>query len=135
MANSVHSAVNILTAAIMLGFSGGFAFAQEAPEGPILEIIVEAPRSIPLPRQRSSFTGAPIVVTTVQIPVRYDDLDLTKPADRTRFMTRIERVAEDACKELDWLHPLAPDQDCVRKTAAKAAVAANATIAAAAAGP
>lgn len=130
MANPVYA----IGAALALGGLGGFAHAQEPDPNAANEIIVEAPRSVPLPRQRSSFTGAPIVTTTVKIPVRYDDLDLTSADDRARLMARVERVAEDACKELDWLYPLNTDPECVRNTLAKSTAAARATIAAATAG-
>ncbi len=62
---------------------------------PVEEIIVEAPRSLPGPEivGRSPHTGAPVVVTTLRIPVLYDDLDLADPVDAERLMTRVDRVS------------------------------------------
>ena len=96
------------------------------------DIVVTAPRSVPLPVERNPYTGAPIVVTTVKIPVLYYDLDLKDPASAPRLMKRIERVAEDACAQLDKLYPLHPDSDCINKAVANAAPAAKAAIALAA---
>ncbi len=100
---------------------------------PVEEIIVEAPRSLPGPEivGRSPHTGAAIVVMTLRIPVLYDDLDLTDPADADRLMTRVERVAQDACGELDRLYPLTSDPDCVLRTVKGARPVAEARIAAA----
>lgn len=110
----------------------GVAFAQ-APQGAAdHEIVVTAPRSLPPPIERSPYTGAPIVVTTVAIPVLYYDLDLTDPASLPRLMKRIERVAQDACAQLDRLFPLNPDADCVGKAVAVSMPAAKAAIATAA---
>jgi UrcA family protein len=96
------------------------------------DIVVTAPRSVPLPVERNRYTGAPIIVTTVKIPVLYYDLDLKDPASAPRLMKRIERVAEDACAQLDKLYPLHPDGDCIIKAVANATPAARAAIALAA---
>lgn len=95
-------------------------------------IVVEAPRTLPPPPGHSSFTGAPIITTTVKISALYGDLDLTQPAAATRLMTRIERVAQDACLHLDRLYPLNPDAGCVDRAVAGAAPAVKAIIDAAA---
>lgn len=79
------------------------------------EIVVEAPRSLPAPTERSPYSGAPVVVTTVRIPALYGDLDLSTARGIARLRTRIGRVAQDACRALDRLHPFAPDPDCVTK--------------------
>jgi UrcA family protein len=61
------------------------------------------------------YTGAPIVVTTVRIPALYGDLNLARPADAARLTTRLNRVAHDACAQLDQLYPLIPDEECVSR--------------------
>jgi len=66
--------------------------------------------------------------TTVKMSVRYDDLDLSQPADGERLMTRVGRVAQDACEELDRLYPLSPDADCRARAAANGREAAKAVI-------
>ena len=92
------------------------------------DIVIEAPRSVPVPTERSAYTGAPIVVTTVRIPVWFWDLDLRDPASEPNLMFRIRRVAQDACAALDRLYPLNPDPDCVDKTVAKATPGAKALL-------
>ena len=91
-------------------------------------IVVEAPRTLPPPADRNTLTGAPIVTTTVKISALYGDLDLTQPAAAARLMTRIERVARDACLYLDRLYPLNPDPACVDRAVAGATPAAQAII-------
>lgn len=119
---------------VAAGLASGALAAQEPEPRPTSEIIVEAPRSVPLPSpvQRSPFTGAPIVTSTVRIPVFYNDLDPAEPRDQTRLMTRVQRVAQDVCKELDRIHPFSPDANCVSKAVASGSTAARAAIAAAA---
>lgn len=118
-------------AALASGLVGGVVSAQEAGADVVTEIIVEAPRSVPLPVERSPFTGAPIVTSTVRIPVLFDDLDLTQPRDQARLMTRVERVARDVCRELDRIHPFSPDPDCPSKAIGSGETAARAAISAA----
>lgn len=113
------------TAAMATGVSGS---AQEPEASATSEIIVEAPRSVPLPAERSPFTGAPIVVSTVRIPVFYDDLDLAQTRDQGRLITRVQRVAHDVCRELDRIHPFNPDADCVSKAVASGSAAAKSAI-------
>jgi UrcA family protein len=108
--------------------------AGENAAGEDKAIVVEAPRRLPPPSERSAYSGAPVVTTTVQIWALYGDLDLAKPADQARLTTRIERVARDACVYLDRLYPLSPDPECVGRAVAQAMPAADATIAAAKAG-
>lgn len=91
------------------------AFAAQPEPTDDGEIVVEAPRSLPAPTERSPYSGAAIVVTTVRIQALYGDLDLTTAKDVARLRTRIGRVAQDACRQLDRLHPFAPDPDCVAK--------------------
>ena len=121
----------LLAAVTVPGIPGGVVAAQEPGAGATSEIIVEAPRSVQLPAERSSFTGAPIVTSTVRIPVLYDDLDLAQPRDQERLMTRVQRVAQDVCKELDRIHPFNPDANCVSKAVASGSAAAKAAISAA----
>ena len=112
--------------------TGAEAQAPVPAEGQ--EIVVEAPRSLPPPPDRtarSSYSSAPVVTTVVRITALYGDLDLTRPDHATRLMTRIDRVARDACATLDRLYPLNPDADCVNRAVANTAPAAKALIAAA----
>ncbi|MBV1691952.1 UrcA family protein [Novosphingobium sp. G106] len=111
----------------------GAALAAQPAEEPA--IVVEAPRTLPSPLpaspgEKSPFTGAQIVTTVVRISVLYGDLDLKQPESAARLMTRIQRVAHDACVTLDRLYPLSPDPDCVSRAAAKATPAAKALLAA-----
>jgi UrcA family protein len=121
------------------GFASAQAPAETPPAGEEQVIVVEAPRAVPLPpppqepkapdAERSATTGAPIVTTTVRISALYGDLDLTRPEHGLRLMTRIERVAHDACATLDRLYPLTPDPDCVSRAVTRARPAADALIA------
>lgn len=110
-----------------------FACAPATAQDGGQEIIVEAPRRVPLPapETRDPFTGAVVTVTTVQMQLLYGDLDLATEQGAASMMTRVERVAQDACKVLDRLYPLNPDPDCVAKTLARANPLARAAIAAA----
>lgn len=109
---------------------------------PESDIVVEAPRPVPVPTpvpnppasdgvEKSPYSGAPMIVTTVRLPVLYSDLDLKNPADAERLMTRIDRIGQDACKYLDRLYPLNTDPDCFQKSVGKAREAAKEAIAAA----
>lgn len=122
-------------AAPLIAMAGpaGTGFAQEVAAPPQSDIVVEAPRSLPAPEMvgRSSYTGAPVVVMTLRIPVLYGDLDLADPVDADRLMTRVGRVAQDACDELDRLYPLTADPDCAATTMKLARPLAEARIAAA----
>lgn len=102
-------------ALIALALAAETALAQSTPPGDGPVIVVEAPRSVPMKRERNPYTGAPIVVTTVRIPALYGDLNLARPADAARLTTRLNRVAHDACAQLDQLYPLIPDEDCVSR--------------------
>ena len=133
----------LLAAALAAPFGGGALAQAPAPEAPAAapetppetpnEIIVEAPRRVPVPRadSRDPFTGAAVTVTTVQMQLLYGDLDLSSEDGANSLRTRIERVAQAACKELDRLYPFNPDPECVGKTVAKAEPLAQAAIAAA----
>ena len=109
------------------------ALAQVDPDTKS-EIVVEAPRSAPAPAtvERSPYTGAPIVTTTVRITALYGDLDLRQAAQAAPLRDRIERVAQAACQQLDRMQPFNPDPNCVRIAVAKASPAVDAAIAAAA---
>lgn len=122
---------------IALAGAAGVAAQPDIPANEP-EIVVEAPRTLPPPPPspgtadgRSAFTGAPVIVTTVRISALYGDLDLRKPESAARLMTRIERVARDACATLDRLYPLSSDPQCVGSAVAKAMPTAKALIAAA----
>lgn len=112
----------------MLALAGTAAAQDARPEA---EITVEAPRSVPVPVERSSYTGAAVAVTTVRMSLLYGDLDLSTTRDAERLMTRVRYVARDACRELDRLLPFAPDEACISKTVANAKPLAEAAIAAA----
>lgn len=91
-------------------------------------ITVEAPRSIKRPAVADSHAGAEFLSTTVRIGVLYSDLDLTKDGDAERLMKRVERVANDACTELDRVYPLDPDPECVPRATGYGRKAARAVI-------
>lgn len=107
--------------------------AQGIPAAAGKEIVVEAPRSAPLPPTagRDPYSGAPVVVTTVRITALYGDLDLTSPTDVARLRSRIEHVAQAACRQLDRLQPLGSDPQCVSTAVAKTRPALDAAVAAA----
>lgn len=114
------------------------AIAQTTDVQTESDIVVEAPRPVPVPAPPSSppgeqntYTGAPIIITTVRLPVLYSDLNLKNPADADRLMTRIDRIAQDACQYLDRLYPLSADPECFQKSVGKAKAAAKDAIAAA----
>ncbi|PTD15898.1 UrcA family protein [Sphingomonas fennica] len=117
----------LMATALAASGSAGFAKAQDAGN----EITVEAPRSVPIPVERNPYTGAAIATTTVRMSVLYGDLDLTTQRDSDRLMLRIRNVARDACKQLDRLYPLNPDESCVDKTVETSAPLGQAVIAAA----
>lgn len=120
-------------AALLCGFAP--VAAQSVNPAPELsasqEIVVEAPRELPPSGERSDFSGAPVVTTTVRITALYGDLDLTRSENAARLMTRIESAARDACAYLDRLYPLNPDPACFGGAVTRAAPAAKAIIAAA----
>jgi UrcA family protein len=95
------------------------------------EIVVEAPRKVAAPQppgERSTSTGAPLMTLTMRIPVLFGDLDLRRPEDGERLMTRIQNVASFACNELDRAYPLTSDPDCVRHATTAAREAARTKI-------
>jgi UrcA family protein len=107
----------------------GGAIAQETIEGASgSEIVVEAPRTVPVPVERSPYTGAAIAVISIKLPVFYMDLDLTTEGDRASLHTRIENVARDACRYLDRMYPLTSDPQCADKAVGRAKAAAIAAI-------
>ncbi len=108
--------------------SASMARAQTAAGGSN-EITVEAPRSVPVRVERSPYTGAAVAVTTVRMSVLYGDLDLATLRDANRLMVRVRNVARDACKQLDRLYPLDPDETCIDKAVDHAAPLASAAIA------
>lgn len=108
----------------------GTALVQPADEAKN-EITVEAPRSVAVPVERNPYTGAAVAVTTVRMSVLYGDLDLSRSADADRLLVRIRNVAREACKQLDRLLPLNPDDTCTDKAVAQATPLASAVIAAA----
>lgn len=119
----------LICVAVLASAGGAIAQSRDSVEGPV--ITVEAPRTLPMRGERNPYTGAPIVVTVVKITARYGDLNLADPADAVRLMTRLDRVAHDACNQLDRLFPLSPDPDCVSRAVANSRAKAKAVIAAA----
>ena len=65
--------------------------------------------------------GAAVAVTPVRMSVLYGDLDLSTPRDAHRLMLRVRNVAPDACKALDRLYALDPDESCNDKAVSNAA--------------
>lgn len=91
-------------------------------------ITVIAPRAITdQVRRRVAGTGESVV--TITISVLYGDLDLSRPRDSERLMTRIRSAARDACGHLDRLYPLIVDRACMSKAVADATPLAAAAIA------
>lgn len=126
--NPIANTVSLVLAAAGLAISTpGLSQSAETAQGDTITVL--APRSVPLPTTRSDHTGAPIVTTTVSIPVLYGDLDLALPRDAERLMSRIDSVARDACRQLDRLLPINPDPDCFAKASASGAEAGRAAIA------
>lgn len=109
--------------------TGGSAFGQAIDPGP--DIVVEAPRAVPLENERSPYTGASTLVVTLRISALYGDLDLAAPTDVARLMKRLENVSHDACAQLDRLYPLVPDPDCVARAMTGATVSARSLVASA----
>lgn len=129
--SSIHSARALATSALLV--LSAPALAQNTTPTSGGEIVVEAPRSAPIQPtgERDPYTGAQVITTTVRITARYGDLDLTKPADAERLRSRVEHVAQAACRQLDKLQPFSPDPACVGMAVAKARPAVDAAIAAA----
>jgi UrcA family protein len=103
----------------------------EAAE-PESDIVVEAPRLLPVPPENLPTEPATKALANVKIFVQYRDLDLSRPADAGLLLERVERTARQACKYLDTLYPLVDDPDCAKRAAATAMPEAKAAIAAAA---
>ncbi len=80
------------------------------------------------PVRRHGRGAADKAVITLQISVRYADLDLADPADAARLMIRVEGAARDACRQLDRLYPLDKDKDCVVRAVGDARPRAQAVI-------
>lgn len=124
----------ICTAALLAALCTPAVQAQEPASSQ--EIVVEAPREFTPPPaeppvERSAYTGAPVITATVKVTALYGDLDLTRADQAQRLMTRIDRLAHDACRYLDRLLPLSSDPACVAKAVALATPAAKSAIAAA----
>ena len=102
--------------------------AQVPEEQVAAEIVVTAPRAVPVPAERKPYAGEPVLIATVKIPVRLGDLDLKDPASGDRLFTRIKRVAQDACGQLDRLYPLNPDPNCIDRAIAAVRPAAEALL-------
>lgn len=100
-------------------------------EGAESDIVVEAPRFLPVPPENLPTEPMTKALATVKIYVLYEDLDLTRPADAGRLMERVDQTARQACDYLDKLYPLDDDPDCVKRAAGTATPAAKAAIAAA----
>jgi UrcA family protein len=107
------------------------ATAQPADEDAANTITVIAPRAV-TPQVRRSVPDRGAVTVTIRISVLYGDLNLAKPTDGARLMTRIRSAARDACRHLDRLYPLVVDRSCADNAVASATPRANALIAAAA---
>jgi UrcA family protein len=97
-------------------------------------ILVVAPRAITPKGRRAAYSGAPVVTTTVSVPVLYGDLDLTTDKDVERLLSRVDHVSRDACLQLDRLVRFSRDPECVGKAKENGEAAARAVIAVARAG-
>jgi len=96
------------------------------------EIVVGAPRSVsPAPTQRSERSSAALIMT-VRVSALHGDLDLSGPDRVTRLEPRIERAAQNACRQLDRLLPRGPGPDCFVPAIANARPGVEAAIASAA---
>ncbi|HEV2366085.1 MAG TPA: UrcA family protein [Caulobacteraceae bacterium] len=121
-------AASVAAVALGLAAAGGPARAQDdyyagsyAPPADVYnmgELIVRAPRVI----GRSPTTGAPIVLTSETRVVHTGDLDLSTPWGAHVARLRIERVAREACDDLDTPGrvPLDSSTDCYRDTTRRA---------------
>lgn len=108
--------------------AAGPAVAQNTSEESTPVITVTAPRTVTSPVRRHGRGAADKAVITLQISVRYADLDLADPADAARLMIRVEGAARDACRQLDRLYPLDKDKDCVVRAVGDARPGAQAVI-------
>ena len=122
-------AMSLLAAAAIL-VTQGAAMAQAIDEDTANTITVVAPRAV-TNQVRRSVSGAGQATVTIRISVLYGDLNLARPADGARLMTRIRGAARDACRHLDRLYPLVVDKSCIAIAVAGALPRANAVIAAA----
>lgn len=120
-------AIGLVASALAAGVPPAAAQSQDATD----VITVEAPRSVPVPVEPNAYSGSAVAVTTVRMSVLYGDLDLSAQKDVERLMLRVRNVARDACKALDRLYPLDPDETCTDKAVANAAPLAFAVIEAA----
>jgi len=127
--------IGFLAAAPITAQAADPAQSSEQPQaeaaGPESDIVVEAPRLLPVPPEDLPTAPPTKALATVKIFVLHQDLDLSRPADAERLMERIEQTARQACDYLDVLYPLDDDPDCVKRAASTAIPAARAAIAAA----
>jgi len=124
-------ALRALAAVIPAVLAAAPVLAQDDAAASEPEIIVEAPRPLPTPpetTERSPYSGRTVIVATLRMSVHYGDLDLADAKDAERLMTRIERVARDACTQLDRLYPLSSDTECLARTVKGAQPSAQAAI-------
>jgi UrcA family protein len=133
---SLFGAISLIATAPASAQPAGPAQSNEQPKAeaaePESDIVVEAPRLLPVPPENLPTEPATKALANVKIFVQYRDLDLSRPADAGLLMERIEQIARQACKYLDTLYPLVDDPDCAKRAAATATPAARAAIAAAA---
>jgi UrcA family protein len=90
-------------------YDQGPGYDQYGPNeqyGSTEEVIVTAPRPRFEPR---SEIGAPIENVSLSRDVRYDDLDLTTPEGARELRERIRFTAQQECRQLDTMYPIAAD--------------------------
>lgn len=117
----IGTAGTALLAASLFASAPAFAQGEEgAPEEPVQEIVVTAPRPITAELEDGSAGGRKEAVISLQMTVQYADLDLATAEDADRLKVRIRSVARDACKYLDRMYPLDPDPDCEERAYADA---------------
>lgn len=122
----------LVAGAIIWAWAGPAVAQTAVPEGPV--ITVTAPRTVTDHVRRNDRTSEGPAVISLQLAIRYADLDLALPAHAARLMVRVEGAARDACHHLDRMYPLDPDKRCVERAIADATPRAQAVIDAAIAG-
>lgn len=127
--NAIRAAAKAMACLATTVLPGLSAMAQTAAEPPQVEIVVEAPRTIPREADAPEAGSGTTSILTYRTTVRYADLDLSRPADAARLMVRIDNAARYACRQLDRLYPLDEDTGCFEKASLGAKTRAQALIA------
>ena len=99
--------------------AGGIALAAEG------HTTVTAPRAVHVEQSGRTYSGIPIETVTLNREVGYADLDLKTEVGKDKLKSRIKKVAEEACDQLNRLYPAAEyppvdSTDCVGQAVASA---------------